>query len=267
MRSGFTGFTTSCSLASRLIAMRRRARRRAALGVLAGAVGASLLLAGPAAAHVTVQPPTATAGGYATLSFKVPTESDTASTTGLDVQFPVDTPIASVSVQPKPGWTYEVTKAAPAEPLTVHGSQVSEVVTRVIWTARNDGGIRPGEFDTFTVSAGPLPEDADQLVFKTLQTYSDGEVVRWIDVAADGGEEPADPAPILALTPAESDGHGAQATDRIDPGAETVAPAVADGDRPSSDATARALGIAGLAVGLLGLAAGVVGLTAARRRT
>ncbi|WP_242418835.1 DUF1775 domain-containing protein, partial [Frankia sp. CpI1-P] len=56
--------------------------RAGVLGVVAGA--AVLAMTVPASAHVTLQPSTASAGSYATLSFKVPTEEDNASTTGID---------------------------------------------------------------------------------------------------------------------------------------------------------------------------------------
>ncbi|SQD98199.1 MULTISPECIES: YcnI family protein [unclassified Parafrankia] len=234
--------------------------RRGVLCALAAAAG-TIALAVPASAHVTVSPAEAAAGGYATLSFKVPTESDTASTTGIDVQFPTDAPIASVTVQPKPGWTYKVTKGAPPAPLTVHGSQVSEIVTRITWTAQDGGGIKPGEFDTFSVSAGPLPEKGDQVVFKTLQTYSDGEVVRWVDVAAAGAAELEHPAPTVTLTAAAAAGHD----DDGDDTASIEYTAATESDS-TSDGTARALGIAGLVLGVLGLAAGAFALITTRRR-
>lgn len=50
------------------------------------------------------------------------------------------------------------------------------------------------------MSMGPLPTDTDQLVFKALQTYDNGEIVRWIDTTAPGGPEPEHPAPVLKLT-------------------------------------------------------------------
>ncbi|MEX5711672.1 YcnI family protein [Parafrankia sp. FMc6] len=234
--------------------------RRGVLCALAAAAG-TIALAVPASAHVTVSPAEAAAGGYATLSFKVPTESDTASTTGIDVQFPTDAPIASVTVQPKPGWTYKVTKGAPPAPLTVHGSQVSEIVTRITWTAQDGGGIKPGEFDTFSVSAGPLPEKGDQVVFKTLQTYSDGEVVRWVDVAAAGAAELEHPAPRVTLTAAAAAGHD----DDGDDTASIEYTAATESDS-TSDGTARALGITGLVLGVLGLAAGAFALITTRRR-
>ncbi|NED04284.1 YcnI family protein, partial [Streptomyces sp. SID6648] len=128
-------------------------------------------------AHVGVQPEGAAAkGGYAVVDFKVPNERDNASTTKLEVTFPTDHPLASVMPQPVPGWTSEVTKAKPAKPLESHGKQITEVVTKVTWTA--DGkGVEPGYFQKFPVSLGALPEDADQLVFKAVQTYSNKEVV------------------------------------------------------------------------------------------
>ncbi|MBX6389482.1 MAG: YcnI family protein [Frankia sp.] len=235
--------------------------RRAAAALVAATAAAVTVVATalPAAAHVTVSPSSAPAGGYATLTFKVPTESDTASTTGLTVAFPTDTPIASVSIQPKAGWRYEVKKDTPSQPLTVHGAQINEIVTEVAWTVDGSAGIAPGEFDTFVVSAGPLPEDVDTLTFKVLQSYSDGEVVRWIDESAPGQPEPEYPAPTLTLTAAEHNDDAGQ------PAAEPVAaPAATEPD--SSDGTARALGIAGLVVGALGLAVGGIALAGARRR-
>ncbi|CUU57218.1 uncharacterized protein Ga0074812_11154 [Parafrankia irregularis] len=245
--------------------------RRGALCTLAAAAG-SIALALPASAHVTVAPAEAAKGAYTTLTFKVPTESDTASTTALDVQFPADAPIASVTVQPKPGWTYKVTKGAPAKPLTAHGTQITEVVTQITWTAENGAGIRPGEFDTFNVSAGPLPDDADQVVFKTLQTYSDGEIVRWIDVAKPGTDEPDHPAPAVTLTAAaasDSDHDDGAADEHADAGTGNSAAAgdeSASASASTSDGTARALGITGLVLGALGLAAGAFALISTRRR-
>ncbi|SNQ51297.1 conserved exported hypothetical protein [Frankia canadensis] len=234
-------------------------------GVLAGAAAAvTALLTGPACAHVSVQPSTAAPGSYTTLTFKVPTEKDDASTTGLDVQLPTDAPLASVSVQPKAGWTYQVARAAPATPLRTDDGEVREVVTRITWTAPNGGGIRPGEFDTFTISAGPLPEKVDHLAFKALQTYSDGSVVRWVDVATAGGPEPEHPAPAITLTSATA-GSGGQATAAdASPGVTARAAGTADADH--SDGAARGLGIGGLVLGALGLVVGGAALLATRRR-
>lgn len=215
-------------------------------------------LAGPAAAHVTVQAPGAQQGEFSKLTFRTPTERDVP-TTRLEIAFPADQPIAHVSVKPHVGWTYEVTKEAPAEPFEAFGEPVEEVVTRIVWTADAGSGIQPGEFDEFEVSAGPLPE-ADRMVFKALQTYANGEVVRWIEEPVEGGEEPEHPAPVLELAPPEE---GA-AEPSVEDGAETVD--TENSAAAADSGTATALGAAGLAVGLLGLVLAGLALFRTRRR-
>jgi uncharacterized protein len=159
-----------------------------------------VLAAAPASAHVTVSSPDAAAGGYGKVVFRVPTESDTASTTKLRVTLPEDTPFASVSTQPKPGWKVEVKKAKLDEPITSHGTTLSEAVRTVTWSTEGDG-IAPGEFDEFALSLGQFPE-VKMLSFAAVQTYDDGEVVAWDQPTDDGGEEPERPAPTLELASA-----------------------------------------------------------------
>ena len=242
-----------------------KASRITAAGVVAAS--AVLVLSGPAFAHVSVQPEgTAAKGGYATVNFKVPNERDNASTTKLEVNFPTDHPLASVMTQPVDGWTAKVTKSKLAKPLELHGEKINEAVTKVTWTA--DGkGIEPGSFQKFPLSIGALPEDTDELVFKAIQTYSNKEVVRWIETPKKGEEEPETPAPVLALSAAEDDHHGSasSASDEADDAkaaANTSTTEAASSD--GSDTTARVLGIVGIVVGVAGVAFGVL---AGRRRS
>ncbi|WNF28167.1 YcnI family protein [Streptomyces sp. C11-1] len=243
---------------------------------LVGGVAAStvLLIAGPAAAHVSVQPQgEAAKGGYATLNFKVPNERDQASTVKLEINFPADHPLSSVTPEAVPGWDIKIDKSKLDKPLEVHGKKITEAVSKVTWTA--DGSeIEPGYFQQFPVSVGQLPEDADQLVFKAIQTYDNKEVVRWIEEPKAGGEEPDSPAPVLKLS-AASDGHhgGGAAQDTKDgddhKAADTDASAKDSGDKShaassASDTTARTLGIIGIVIGIAGVAFGVL---AGRRRT
>ncbi|WP_435611467.1 YcnI family copper-binding membrane protein [Streptomyces sp. bgisy159] len=241
------------------------------VAVAAAAGTAVLALSAPAFAHVTVQPEgTAAKGGYAVVNFRVPNERDNASTTKLEVNFPADHPLSSVRPQQIDGWKIEITKGKLAEPLEVHGRKISEAVTKVTWTA--DGqGIQPGFIQQFPVSVGALPEDTDELVFKAIQTYSNKEVVRWIEVPQKGAEEPDNPAPVLALS-AAADGHGsaadAKAASKESGGSADAktAGATAEVAEPadSSDTTARVLGIVGIVIGVAGVAYGVL---AGRRRT
>lgn len=245
-----------------------RLRRLPVLGALT-AGGLVLLAAGPAFAHVSVQPGQAEKGGYSTISFKVPNERDKASTVKLEVTMPTDHPLASVMPQPVPGWDVKVTKTKLAKPMEMHGEKINEAVTKITWTG---GKIEPGTFQQFPLSVGQLPEDADQLVFKALQTYDNKEVVRWIEEPEKGAAEPENPAPVLKLVaPAEgSDGHGAAAADDKGEDAgkaasgDSTSAAEADDDGNSSDTTARVLGIAGIVIGAAGVAFGVV---ASRRRS
>ena len=241
-----------------------KASRLAATGAVAAT--AVIALSSPAFAHVSVQPEgTAAKGGYAVVDFKVPNERDNASTTKLEVNFPTDHPLASVMPEPMAGWDIKVTKSKLAKPLELHGEQITEAVSKVTWTATGkDGGIKPGYFEKFPVSIGALPEDADELVFKAIQTYSNKEVVRWIEVQEDGAEEPETPAPVLALSAASEDGHhGSTSAEEASDDTENAAAATA-APADSSDTTARVLGVVGIVVGALGVAYGVL---AGRRRS
>lgn len=253
-----------------------RPRTRTAAATGAVALGLVTLTAGAASAHVTVAPGEAAAGSYATLTFKVPNESADASTTKLRVDLPTDAPFTSVSVEPVPGWTAEITDAELPEPVEVHGTEVTEAPRTIVWTADDESAaVAPGEFLRFTVSAGAVPEGVDEIVLPATQTYSDGEVVAWDDEATEGAE-PEHPAPTVAVTPADEEGaHGGTASDAAsDTGSGTGSGTAADGasaaagtdeastDEASTGASPLALGLgaAGLGLGLVGAVTGVVAL-------
>ncbi|MFE9428778.1 YcnI family protein [Kitasatospora sp. NPDC006697] len=237
--------------------MRSLPARRLSAGAVLLAAGTVLATAVPAFAHVTVQPGTATQGGYTAVAFRVPDESDTASTVKLEVSLPTDHPIASVSTQPLPGWTVQVDKSQLPNPIKTDDGSITTAVSKITWTADATGKIGPGQFQEFKVSFGPLPGDTDQLVFKALQTKDDGTVVRWIDEAKEGQPEPAHPAPVLKLTKAAataSPGPAGQVTASQDGAAAGTASAKSD------DSTARTLGVVGIVVGVIGAGLGVLGL-------
>ncbi|MGA9101367.1 YcnI family protein [Aeromicrobium sp.] len=165
-----------------------------------------VLAAGPASAHVTVSSPDASAGGFGKVVFRVPTESDTASTTKVRITLPKDTPFAFVSAQPKPGWTIKVEEAQLDKPITAEGSTLTKAVRTVTWTASGDG-IAPGEFDEFALSAGPFPK-VRSMSFAAEQTYDDGDVVGWDEPTKAGAEEPEHPAPTLELAAADTEKAG-----------------------------------------------------------
>ncbi|MEV4522978.1 YcnI family protein [Micromonospora tulbaghiae] len=230
----------------------RRSATVAALTLTAVAT-AVLGVAGPASAHVTINPAEGTQGGYGRFAFRVPNESDTASTVKVEVNLPENAPVGSVSTMPVAGWTVAVEKRKVDPPIEVHGSQLTEAVSKLTFTAAPNAGVKPGEFQEFPVSMGPLPQ-ADTMVFKVLQTYSDGNVSRWIEEPTPGAEEPENPAPVLKLAAAAP----------ASPGASAPAAAPDDDDDDDGSGAATALGVAGLVAGLGGLALG--GLAFARTR-
>jgi uncharacterized protein YcnI len=245
--------------------IRRTFRRLAVAGALAGLLTVSV--AGAALAHVTVQPGSAAKGSFAELNFRVPNERDDSGTTTLEVHFPPETPLGSVRVKPLPGWEYEVEMVQLEEPVDTGHGEITEAVGTITWTG---GPIKPGEYQDFPVSAGPLPEDADQMVFPAIQTYESGEAVRWIEEPAENGEEPEHPAPVLALTAAEEGGHGAGgdgAGEGDAAGGETEAvSAEATGVTQEDLDAANTRGTMGIVFGLIGLLLGAAALYLSTRR-
>jgi periplasmic copper chaperone A len=206
-----------------------------------------------ATAHVKVYTYTpAVQGGDAALVFRVPTEEQ-ANTVKLTVSMPSDAPIPSVSVMQKAGWTVTVAHRTLSAPVQTDDGPVTSVVSSVTWTASAGGGIPPDSYDEFDLSAESLPQVAT-LAFPAVQTYANGDVVRWIEPTPANGDEPDHPVPVLDLVPAG----GSSAASSTAP-ADAASVSTKSND---SDSTARALGVAGIVVGGLGLiVAAAVALT------
>jgi periplasmic copper chaperone A len=231
---------------SRLVPRARTMRRATVLG--AATAAAMLVFAGPALAHITVSPDSVQAGSTTVLTFHVPNEESKADTVKVDVQIPTDHPIAQLLVQPVPGWSVSVKTITLAKPLTTDDGTFSQAVSEVIWSG---GKILPGQFQSFTISADPMPAGESQVPFKAIQTYSNGDVVRWIDLQQPGQPAPAHPAPVVTLTTTTASASTLHTS--------AVAPAAAVS---GSDGLTRGLGIAGVTVGLL---ACLLALMAARQ--
>jgi periplasmic copper chaperone A len=169
---------------------------RRAWVILAIVATAVIGLAGPAVAHVEVQPAQAAAGQPASFAFRVPNEESTANTVSLVVRFPADHPVPDVVPTAPDGWTVETTNRTLPAPLTVGDTTVTEVVDTITWR----GAMPPGRAEYFPVTTGPLPSDAGELVFDATQTYDNGVTAHWDELEVAGGPEPAHPAPVLLIT-------------------------------------------------------------------
>jgi uncharacterized protein len=206
-----------------------------------------------AQAHVTLQPNEVPAGGFKRLDVRVPNERDNARTTKVEVKFPPG--FIFISYEPEPGWSAKVAMAKLDKPVEAFGEQHSEQVDTVTFTTPGKG-IAPGQFRDFGLSLGLPDKVGSALTFKALQTYSNGEVVRWI-----GAPDAEEPAPQVKLTAAKPEG-GAAVSGSHTPAKEQPATSTAStADGGGSDT----LSLIALVVGALGLLAGLAGLAAARR--
>jgi Domain of unkown function (DUF1775) len=181
-----------------------RARYRVmTVGAIAGLAVAGL--AGPALAHVEVSADKTQAGATdVTLTFTGEAENPRAGIKTERVVLPEGIAPTDVTLIKAPaGWTF----ARRADGFTV-GGKALKTGTDAVWS----------------VKIAKLPADATRLSFKTLETYGDGEVDRWIEIQEQGQAEPDHPAPLLTLKPAAST---APATPSAAPSTAAVAPSAA----------------------------------------
>lgn len=221
------------------------------------AVAASALAAPAAAdAHVTLQPNTAAAGAFTVENVRVPNERDKASTVKVDLQLPHGFVFASY--EPKIGWSVKVTKAKLAKPIQTDDGPIDEEVRRITFTGHGPNGkIGPGQFMDFPLSVQIPGKAGGKLTFKAIQTYSNGEVVRWI-----GAPDSETPAPIVTVTKARGSAHTSAATP-----APPAPPASTGRSSNSNDGggASKGLGVTALILGALGLVAGLAAFGVRRR--
>src|SRR5580698_8374410 len=166
--------------------------------VVACALVFVVLDAGIAAAHVTVSPSSLPQGtDDAILTFRVPNESATAAVTGLKIQFPLGHPIVLVNPEAGSGWQVNVIKSTLPKPITTDDGTFTSTTSEIDWSGST---IPVGQFGEFNVLAQGVPSGTTQLVFKAIQTYSDGTVVSWIQVPSKAVPNPEHPAPTITLT-------------------------------------------------------------------
>ncbi len=222
-----------------------------------------LTWAGVASAHVTVDPPSAPQGGTVKLSFLAPNEEPPATVTELQIFFPVPpaTPIPTVTVEPKTGWTFHITEKHLTKPLVTDDGNISDIVSEIDWKANTPAdAIGKDEFGEFTIDADGLPDSGTQVVFKALQTYSNGDVVRWIEPVPATGDAPDHPTPILQLTPADG---SSSATPAPTPAAQAATGLA----KKSQVDSANTVAFIAIVIGALGLIAAAIALVTRRRST
>jgi hypothetical protein len=202
--------------------------RRLGVIVIGIAIGIGALAA-PAWAHVQVEAtPGAPGATDAVLKITAAGESATAGVTKLEIVADPAIPADQITLVDGPtGWTIS---AGSLGGFVVQGPAVPK-----------------GEDATVDVRVKQLP-NAPQVVFKVLQSYSDGQIDRWIELPGPDGKEPEKPAPIVKLTA------GAQSA--VSPKPANDEDAGAHGALARTGSADRTLALAG---GLLLLLGGIVG--------
>jgi uncharacterized protein YcnI len=237
------------------------------------AVAAPALAVAPATAgaHVSFHPNAIPAGSFATLDVRVPNEETKANITSVRIKLPSG--VLDALGSPPAGWKFQAKTKKLAKPVTTDDGTVSTEVTEVDFTG---GGTPPSQFFDGSVALD-LPDSAkagDVVGFPTVQTYSDGKVVRWI------GPPSADmPAPTLDITAAGTallDVSGGDAgppaklpANLAGPSTGAAVAAPAAGAKPAAVTVVKkeqgkGLGIAALIVAILALLAGLTALGSRR---
>jgi hypothetical protein len=250
-----------------------RHRRRPVVAVLGLAL--SLTTAGPAFADVGVTPSSEPAGGSGELTFRVTDDIPDAGTTSFELDLPTDHPLLGVVPAAKFGWGLAIERSPVPGPTAGR-------VTRIIWSAHSTTtAIQPGRYGTFSISVREFPIAAARVRISALQTWSNGEVVQWIDPLVPGRPTPLHPAPEITLTaggptsrPAiESSGPTEAATASQTPSVSatptaTPLPVALPGrSGPSSRLVDTAIGLSVGAVGLALIAIAMAGVALARKRS
>ena len=235
--------------------------------VLTLVAAGALLAPASAAAHISLHPNTIPAGAFATLDVRVPGEQEGAHVTKVDVQFPAG--FTGVDYENVPGWSTTVIESKLATPIEEGGEKIDSEVAQIVWTWTGPlGKVNNGQFVNFPLSlAVPANATGKALEFRTVQTYSNGQVVHWIDPSLEA-EHPSPRINVTAKGGVVEDVAGDEAgptAGQSSPQASTGASTPAAATSTSSGAS-KGLGIAALIVGTLGLIVGLVALAASRRR-
>jgi len=234
-------------------------RKRIAVLAAAGA----LLLPAAAQAHISLHPNTIPAGAFATLDVRVPGEQEGAHVTKVDVLFPAG--FTGVDYENVPGWSTKVIETKLAKPIVEDGETIDTEVSQIVWTWTGPlGRVDNGQFINFPLSlAVPANAAGKALEFRTVQSYSNGQVVHWIDASLTA-EHPSPRINVTAKGGVVEEVAGAEAGPEAgQTGSSASAPA--QPAAKSSGGASQGLAITALVVGALGLAAGLWALVAMRR--
>ncbi|HWF33616.1 MAG TPA: YcnI family protein [Solirubrobacteraceae bacterium] len=221
--------------------------------------------AASALAHISIHPNTVPAGAFATLDVRVPGEQQGAHVTKVDVLFPAG--FTDVDYEAVPGWSVKVIERKLATALHSGGETIESEIAQLQWTWTGPlGEVRDGQFIQLPLSVA-IPGDASgkALEFRTVQSYSDGHVVRWIDPSLDA-EHPSPRIDVTAKGGAIEDVAGDEAGPLAGQTAHGGSSTRTTGAVATSGGASKGLALAALILGALALLTTLLTLVSARRR-
>jgi uncharacterized protein YcnI len=228
---------------------------------------ATVALTAPATAqaHISLHPNTIPAEAFATLDVRVPGEQEGAHVTKVDTLFPPG--FTGVGYENVPGWTVHVIETKLATPIKEDGETIGTEVSQIVWTWTGPlGRVDNGQFIQFPLSlAIPAHATGKALEFRTVQTYSNGQVVHWIDPSL-SAEHPAPRINVTVKGGMIEDVAGDEAgpTAGQTGGAGQSAQAPSQAVAKTTGGASQTLGVAALILGALGLLVGLGALIASR---
>jgi len=237
-----------------------------------------LFTAASAQAHISIHPNTVPAGAFATLDVRVPGEQAGAHVTKVDMLLPPG--FTDVSYEAVPGWSAKTIERKLTTPIEADGEKIDSEIAQLVWTWTGPlGQVDNGQFIQFPLSVTiPAEATGKALEFRTVQSYSDGQTVHWIDPSLDA-EHPSPRINVTAKNGIVEDVAGDEAgpqagqTGQAAQGGQTAAGVGSSGtiapvaaSSGASGGASKGLAIAALIVGALGLLIGLAALAGVRRR-
>jgi uncharacterized protein YcnI len=153
---------------------------------------AAALAAPLAHAHITLEQPSAPAGAYQKLSFRVGHGCEGSATNGITVVLPEG--VIGAKPMPKAGWNIGTVDARLNAPVVSHGVTITSAVREVSWKG---GSLPDSQYDEFNMQV-KLPEAVGKYYFKVIQQCDKGRA-EWSELPGAPGAVMKFPAPVLEV--------------------------------------------------------------------
>jgi uncharacterized protein YcnI len=154
---------------------------------------AAALIAGPAAAHVTLDRSEMPADSYLRVALRVSHGCQGAATTGIRVQVPPE--LRGVRPMPHAGWTL-TTVPGPAPAAGSHDA--APMPREISWQG---GNLPDAHYDEFVLYIRTPAEPGATLYFPVVQDCEGGKVTRWIERPTQPGQRLTTPAYAVRIVP------------------------------------------------------------------